>query len=40
VYESEYGCGAADAERERQNRRGSEDARDPELSKSIAKFAN
>ena len=38
--EREDGRGAADAERERQDRGGREDARDPELSQRVAKFAD
>jgi hypothetical protein len=40
MHKGENGCGAADAEGERQNRSGREDPRDPELSQRIAKFAD
>ena len=40
VDQREDGCGAADAEGERQHRGGGEDARQPELSQRVAKFAD
>ena len=40
VDQREDGRGAADAERERQDRGGREDARHPELSQRVAEFAD